>query len=359
MSLNNQALRDLVAERLVVAADEIFALFEQTFAQYKEELLRSKLMQQPRVVLCRKDVQTVAESEKNDSNQVANEEPIEIKEEVDPPVKLHFPSVTLKSEETQLDGEEPSCSFELISDNETEPFSCSDSNEFFDWEFLVEKRDGTEVKQEKNVSPVKKVVKDDVNGEASLSRDAVQSVNRISRNVLHKCFQCSEKFKTIEALEVHHDIHPGPYTCQLCDKNFSFKRLYKKHLKGHDEPKPFKCAVCKHKFRTKYHLNEHVLIHTGERPFSCSECDMKFRQRNSLIRHFLAKHSEDKPYRCSVCQKGFVQKWHYVSHMRGHTEEGTFRSSDCAQKIKIKLNLKKHLRTRKADDKSTSQVEDN
>ncbi|XP_055078082.1 uncharacterized protein LOC129456276 [Periophthalmus magnuspinnatus] len=124
MSLKVHALRGLVMERLTAAADEIFALFERTFAQYEEEVL-GKLLQQPRVVLYKEDIQTVTVGEDIRSDQIIKEEEqINNEQEVDPPIKVQYPISADENRQDpsgeQCDGEEPGCS----ADGQT--YSCSD-----------------------------------------------------------------------------------------------------------------------------------------------------------------------------------------------------------------------------------------
>ncbi|KAJ0033645.1 hypothetical protein NQD34_000752 [Periophthalmus magnuspinnatus] len=146
MSLKSQILRDLVVERLVVAADEIFALFERTFAEYEEDL-RIKLHQETRGEL---QTQQRLPSELGVEAMLV---PSEVKyEDRETPLELPF---NFKSEENinkscfyqeepteehsqdttgQLYGaEEPGCS--MVSDmNELEPYSCSDTDNSEDWQ---------------------------------------------------------------------------------------------------------------------------------------------------------------------------------------------------------------------------------
>ncbi|KAJ0033635.1 hypothetical protein NQD34_000742 [Periophthalmus magnuspinnatus] len=300
MSLKGHPLRGLVMERLAVAADEIFALFERTFAQYEEEVLRSKLQQQPRDVFYKEDIQTVTVGVDVYCDQVNTEEAIKIKRQVNPPIKLQRPSVTLKSKEPdpqekmedltreQCDEEEPGCSLDFILDKNGQPYSCSDADDSIDWVILDEKT--TKCNEQKHVMN---------------KRDLAKHGDQ-----LYKCNQCSKSFKSKRSLEKHLQIHTRQVT--------SSKSKPKEHLV---KQKPHRCSVCKRGFSQKRHLVDHMRIHTGEKPFSCSHCEMKFRQQYSLMRHIFSKHSEYKPHSCPVCLKGFVEKGSLVLHMRKHTGE--------------------------------------
>ncbi|KAK7930650.1 hypothetical protein WMY93_007045 [Mugilogobius chulae] len=296
MSLNNEALRGLVLQRLAVAADEIFALFERTFAQYEQEFQRSKLMQQPREVLYNEDIQTVTVGV-----DISSDEPIKANHQVTPPVELQYPSVTLKSErqdpvqEIRQDGEEPGCSTDLILDNNRQPYSYSDTDDSSDWRLLDEKTTTTHSNNNATSVEYSAEYQDDSQRSKSFTENTEKQLQ----------------------IPTWHKIIP----CSICNKTFTSNSMLKQHLISHSKHKPFKCPVCKHRFSQKRHFDEHMRIHTGEKPLSCSECDMRFRQQYSLMRHVLSKHSADKPYRCSFCQKGFVEKWHYEVHVRKHLDK--------------------------------------
>ncbi|XP_072319455.1 uncharacterized protein [Eucyclogobius newberryi] len=371
MSVQSQVqvpLRDLVLERLAVAADEIFALFERTFAQYEEEVLGSKLMQQTQLLLF-KDIQSVTVGVDIGSDQVFETEPIKIKQEVNPPINLQCPSVTVKCEEPeaaeekqqdrpgeQCDEEEPGCSSQMILDNCEQPYSCSSTEE---WECVATtttKNKEQEQNTESHTSHMKDLANNNVNCDSSFSSNIVMSNEDEQRDVVHRCSQCYMTFTNLKALAVHLEIHPGPFTCPICCTHHHVLRTYKQHLRTHPVQKTFSCSVCKHSFSRKRHMDEHMRIHTGEIPFSCSVCGRKFRQRNSVERHILTMHSEYKPYRCLVCQRGFVQKLHFAAHMRGHTGERPFRCSACGQRFEKNVFLNRHVCSHKAQGDFLSEL---
>ncbi|KAK7930649.1 hypothetical protein WMY93_007044 [Mugilogobius chulae] len=366
MSLNNnQALRGLVLQRLAVAADEIFALFERTFAQYEEEFLRSKLTQrQPRDVLYKEDIQTVTVGV-DVSSEGLNNEPIKSNRDVNPPIKHQYPSATLKSIERdltqktrlgstrgQLDAEEPGCSSDLISNNNRRHYGYSDTEDSD--EFIEEM---TNSKLNKNSAHFMKDSADN-SCDYNFGSNTFMSNDDDQRDKLPKCTLCYKTFKNRETLEKHLEFHPGPFTCQICSKVFSSKSNYKTHLRCHAQQreKPHKCPVCGRGFLQKGHVKEHMRIHTGEKPYTCNDCGRQFRQQNSLMRHVLSMHSEVKPYRCSICQKGFVQKPYFESHMRKHTGERPFLCLVCGKRFKEKYCMKKHMSQHIEAGEITSQV---
>ncbi|KAK7930652.1 hypothetical protein WMY93_007047 [Mugilogobius chulae] len=367
LSVQTQALKDLVVERLVVAADEIFVLFERTFAQYEEEVLQSKYLQQTQTH--KEDVQTIIVGLNASTDRPIKEEPIEIKQEVDSPIQIQYPIAILKPDEQhkaeemrqigkQCDGDEPGCSSQAILDDNRQPYSCSDVDS--------DKTTNSNA-EETNPNLIKDSTETNVNLNNSFGRNtnptiATSSTTTTSSNVenkakIPKCTLCYKTFKSVKALDRHLEFHPGPFTCEICHKDYTDRSNYKKHLRIHSEQKPFRCSVCERGFTQKRHMNEHMRIHTGEKPLSCSQCGMTFRQKNSLMRHVLSKHSEDKPYSCPICLKGFVQKWHLMVHMRGHTGERPFSCSICGKSYESKCYLKKHVdRNHKADGEVLNDV---
>lgn len=294
MSLKGQALRALVVQRLVVAADEIFALFERTFAEYQDELRSKLLQQQPRVVFHREDIQALT----------LGSQPIKINQEEDPPLKP-LPFITVKSEENidkctflqqdpaeemtqefvvdQREGEKPGCSVDLDLDDSEQNNSWSGTDNSSDWE-TMDKRTLLYERQELKA------------GHSKIS--AAENVIGNDRP------QCSTVFQV---------------------------------------QKPFSCSMCPRGFNSKGHLNEHMRSHTGEKPYSCSGCGMKFRLKTTRERHFQNMHNAQKPYTCPVCHKGFVERYYYVIHMRIHTGERPFSCSVCGKSYRERKLLTKHI----------------
>ena len=103
----------------------------------------------------------------------------------------------------------------------------------------------------------------------------------------------------------------------------------------------FKCLYCQKTFTRKDLFIKHMRIHTGERPFKCNECQMNFKQAQHLKEHRM-KHSGDRPYGCKFCAKTFRKKGGLKDHERIHTGEKPFSCSNCDYKCTQKQNLHKH-----------------
>uniref|UniRef100_A0A8C6WP17 C2H2-type domain-containing protein n=1 Tax=Neogobius melanostomus TaxID=47308 RepID=A0A8C6WP17_9GOBI len=342
MPFTKLALRNLVKERLVVAADEIFALFERVFAEYEAEVevLRSKLQQKQSVVR-EEDIQTITVGAASDHSIKA--EPVKIKQEEESPFEIPLPPVKpeenadKKKPEPEQEEGGPGCSVDLLLDRNGKPYSCSD-NDNSSIEF-----DG----QEANASHGQDTAANDTNWESGFSSTAAAG----NEEPLHRCEQCFKLFKTRQILKGHLKTHAlqGTFPCQVCNKVYSHRNTYNQHMRLHSEQNPYICSICDRRFTQKGHFIEHLRIHTGEKPFSCADCGMKFRLRNIRDRHILRMHGGPRPHTCPVCQKGFVSRCYFVDHMRTHTGERPFSCAICDKTYLSKESLKKHMRVHEAD----------
>ncbi|KAB7501744.1 Early growth response protein 1, partial [Armadillidium nasatum] len=59
--------------------------------------------------------------------------------------------------------------------------------------------------------------------------------------------------------------------------------------------------------------------HTGEKPFTCSICQMNFTEKCKLNQH-TRTHTGEKPFQCDICLKGFGQSFQLKVHMYNHHE---------------------------------------
>ncbi|KAM8766110.1 uncharacterized protein AB9X84_005082 isoform 2-T2 [Acanthopagrus schlegelii] len=325
-----QTLRVVVKQRLTVAAEEIFELFERTIAEYEEELCRQRKLldavTEPQVQLHRTDVQQLLESEEEDPPEQQERSSCLDQEEPEPPhikeeqeelwtcqkgeqlpgleeadIKFTFTPVTVKSEE---DDERHTEQMETEADGE----DCG----------------GSEPDRHSDPERYLQPVTDDETSHPS-EPETDHSTDWETRK-----------------LQVHSEERGS--TCSICKKEFPRRSHVVKHMRTHTGEKPFSCSFCGKRFSQKEHLARHFVVHTGEKPFSCSLCGARFTQRSNLASH-LQVHRGGKPHACSVCKARFTLRRNLSVHMRLHREEKPFSCSVCGRKFARHGTLRRHSTT--------------
>ncbi|XP_043928941.1 zinc finger and BTB domain-containing protein 20 [Protopterus annectens] len=109
-----------------------------------------------------------------------------------------------------------------------------------------------------------------------------------------------------------------PYECTLCNKTFTAKQNYVKHMFVHTGEKPHQCSICWRSFSLKDYLIKHMVTHTGVRAYQCNICNKRFTQKSSLNVH-MRLHRGEKSYECYVCKKKFSHKTLLERHVALHT----------------------------------------
>ncbi|XP_055083945.1 oocyte zinc finger protein XlCOF22-like [Periophthalmus magnuspinnatus] len=371
-----QMLRALVNERLTAAAEEIFALFERTTAEYEEELCHSKEENQRN-----QDTQTPRIKEEPEELSIKQEEgtlpaqlPMGVPESSAVCVKTEESSLlqhrqTEHRKETQ--GQDISTEPHLHSETEghTEHSSGTDNDE--DWRApiscsaaqMVSAQGADKKKHQCSVCKkrfgTKQILQRHIRvhtGERPFSCSICKKTftikcNRDKHLKIHtserpyNCSICEKAFALKRSLDAHLKIHTGdkPFSCQTCKKTFTIKGNLDKHVRTHTGEKPFSCLTCEKTFSQKAHLHEHVKTHTGERPYSCSTCEKTFVTKSHLLKHERT-HTGERPYSCSTCEKTFVTKSHLRKHERTHTGERPYSCSTCEKTFGLKCNLDAHMR---------------
>ena len=105
------------------------------------------------------------------------------------------------------------------------------------------------------------------------------------------------------------------HKCEVCNKAFSTKCEFTRHMQSHTTERPHRCDVCRKKFKQKHHLTEHKRIHSDVRPFICPDCGKAFVQ-SSTLRHHKQTHKRESSHVCPNCNKTFVRK----STLKNHTQ---------------------------------------
>ncbi|XP_061625203.1 oocyte zinc finger protein XlCOF6-like isoform X2 [Phyllopteryx taeniolatus] len=314
-------LKELVRERLIAAADEIFGLFERTIASYEEQLGRAREETErhrrqlesvgvTRIVVHVKDLQQQSggsslEQEHPQPLHLKEEEehpqPLHLKEDVKDPQDVHIKEEEEKAEVTEFPLTCVSVGSKNYEDEPCEPSELHHHSLSGDQcgrpppeNLLAPLSDGdaTEESLRRN---------DDYEGDNGQSqcsemettpgrKETSQTCNR-----RFSCPACGKKFVSNSALIIHIRIHTGekPFGCSVCGKGFTCKVGFVTHMRTHSGEKPFSCPVCHKTFSRKDHMGTHLKTHTREKPF-CSVCGGKFPHKSSLNMHMCAHDTERK-----------------------------------------------------------------
>lgn len=134
---------------------------------------------------------------------------------------------------------------------------------------------------------------------------------------------------------------PNQFTCDICGKVFSTKKLLKKHLIRHNEKPTISCEVCGKLFRFKYELTGHARSHSGP-TFQCDICSKMFIHKSHLNAH-KKRHLEQFIAFCDICNKGFISQNECTSHKNTAHNMNGFICDNCGQKLSNSTALKEHM----------------
>ncbi|XP_061671970.1 uncharacterized protein LOC133498820 [Syngnathoides biaculeatus] len=395
-------LKELVRERLIAAADEIFGLFARTISSYEEQLRQARgeterhrwqLKAVCKSVLHVEDVQqhggssSLGEEDKQDSQ---NEEDLSIpeqtqvkKEEVETDIASYEEQLCRAREENQRqrlqleavqtaqfhiqdDPQLIGCQVEQLPEGGISSIICPQPSYVKEEETRLESPLVKEEEHEADVSQlplafvsVKKSKEEPPGSSHSSTNESDNHMEEPSTTQsdcegdnthisVHpfSCAICSQIFSSQSSLEVHATTHIGvkPFCCSVCGKSFSKKSNMVSHVRIHTGEKPFDCSVCSKGFAQKISLVAHERTHTGEKPFTCSICGKSFFHKPNMVAH-RKTHATEKPYGCSVCGATFFRKASMASHARTHTGEKPFTCSVCGKNFSHKPNMVAHTKT--------------
>ncbi|XP_065225386.1 zinc finger protein 37-like isoform X2 [Planococcus citri] len=192
-------------------------------------------------------------------------------------------------------------------------------------------------KQNKHLPSVKKPTRNSGNGSNKVTVEM-----RDSSKPFH-CQVCNKQFTYRRSFKAHELIHSEekPYKCRTCGTRFkSYQSKWIHEQRGHVERACFECAVCGKKYSYKESLFTHLKLHST--PFACQICGKSFARKDHLRQHE-RMHSEEKSYKCGICDARYKHYRHKVRHERTH-DGGFFECPDCGKQFPYKDDLTKHLR---------------
>ena len=178
------------------------------------------------------------------------------------------------------------------------------------------------------------------------------------------CYLCFKIFKNKYKLADHMSCHDdeNPYSCKICDKSFTTKHSYEKHiLSNHSELKEkFECDICDEVFSKRYNLTRHKNDkHTPDKEqFPCDLCERRFKRKDTLLRHERTDHKRirnqalipgvnksSEPYKCFVCTNEFKDKNTLIRHIESLHGDNSFQCNLCFKIFNRNDNLQIHMQS--------------
>ncbi|XP_077416818.1 uncharacterized protein LOC144048566 [Vanacampus margaritifer] len=382
-------LKDLVRERLIAAADEIFGLFERTIASYEEQLRRAReeseqqrrqleAISKSQLLLHIQDAQPLIGHQVQQSSPQLQEgtsslehpQPLHVKEEM---AAVHMkmeeePTELQQMTETKGDhhgSPQADPLFAPLSDSDDIDEllrSGTDSEEELEGTSSLEHPQRRRIKEEEeegssisNLLLTGALVKredDDKSPDWSPPLDdhgplarAQSHAGSRGREKSLNCSVCGHRFSRKIHLAAHMRKHGGgnALSCFVCGERFRSRVALIAHTVTHTVDKPLVCPICAKIFSCKRNLSDHIHTHR-EDSFKCSICDKRFTQKVNLEWH-MKTHALQQTFTCSFCGKTFSQEPSMLTHLRIHTGEKAFACPVCGRRFCVEANMLAHMKT--------------
>lgn len=108
------------------------------------------------------------------------------------------------------------------------------------------------------------------------------------------------------------------FICLVCQKISRTKYMLMEHFRIHTGEKPFNCEVCPAKFRCRSQLSLHRK--KCGNMIQCDKCQKNFSTKVKYNRHMQREHRNWTLF-CKICGKGFLINWRLQNHMRLHDQK--------------------------------------
>ena len=139
-----------------------------------------------------------------------------------------------------------------------------------------------------------------------------------------------------------------------CDyEGCTYKTLYKWDLRTHIETKHegivrFRCEFmnCTYRTNDRKSLKEHTMRHISETAYKCNFCDKTFTRKRNYTRHIRVTHEGVCQFKCDYidCNYGTNDKRSFEAHAVKHTGVKLYQCNSCDQTFSTELSKRRHIK---------------
>ncbi|XP_014206585.1 zinc finger protein 570-like [Copidosoma floridanum] len=181
----------------------------------------------------------------------------------------------------------------------------------------------------------------------------IKEIKEGGKIVQYQCTLCLQNYPIISKILCHIvDLHvpkTGPFYCIICEMDCEDVKELRAHVKTHKGPNPYSCFICKKSYELKRYLKRHMACHSDFPRYRCTKCGERFKVRNELEIHTNCEHSEEATFKCSQCPRVFNHKGNYKRHLITHLDPKglhipKYPCTVCNRRFLSNRTLKIHLR---------------
>jgi len=152
------------------------------------------------------------------------------------------------------------------------------------------------------------------------------------------------------------------YECKVCEKEFSIRKSYMKHMNNHkrhetvldnnkklvaitssnSEKNTEEKRIATINYRNDEKLFANISLDSETNIFYCDLCNYSANHRNIIGDHIYVFH-EGNTYKCDQCEKTFNYRSGLGEHIRNQHSDVTFQCNGCDKQFKRKGHLKEHI----------------